>query len=70
MLEFHHPRGRDWVASRTAMGTRLRLYARDYGNGSLVLACGACNKLPENQPITQESLANAQENAEGYELPE
>lgn len=43
-LEFHHPRGRDWVARKKNQLSRMRLYLRDFLLGNLELLCSGCNK--------------------------
>lgn len=49
MLEFHHTRRPDRYFSGTSRLRRIRLWARDWGCGILVLACGKCNKQ-QGQP--------------------
>lgn len=48
-LEFHHLKRPDWDASRTSRHRRIKLWAKDWGNGHLTLACGTCNKK-QGQP--------------------
>jgi hypothetical protein len=43
-LEFHHPKGRTWVARRKNQLQRMRLYERDWKAGRLSLLCSPCNK--------------------------
>lgn len=43
-LEFHHPRGRNWVARKKNQLTRMRLYLQDFLLGNLELLCSGCNK--------------------------
>jgi hypothetical protein len=43
-LEFHHPRGRTWVARRKNQLQRMKLYWRDFMEGVLELLCSPCNK--------------------------
>jgi hypothetical protein len=55
-LEFHHTVQPNWRPAKTSRHRRIRLYARDWGNGELVLACGTCNKkLGQPPPRAGES---------------
>lgn len=44
-LEFHHPYGRDWEPREKNLLQRMRLYARDFKAGRLVLLCSHCNAI-------------------------
>lgn len=43
-LEFHHLFEPSWRPHKTSRLRRIKLYARDWGNGELTLACGTHNK--------------------------
>jgi hypothetical protein len=43
-MEFHHTKPPKWRPARTSRHRRIKLYARDWGDGICVLACGSCNK--------------------------
>lgn len=43
-LEFHHPKGRTWVAKQKNLAQRMRLYWRDHRSGLIELLCSRCNK--------------------------
>ena len=44
VLEFHHTARPNWDSKKTSRHRRIKLWIKDYADGSLVLACGRCNK--------------------------
>lgn len=50
-LQFHHKYRPKWRPQKTARHMRIRLYARDWGAGECVLACGRCNKKLGQPPL-------------------
>ena len=48
-LEFDHPKGRKWVASKKSRWMRMVLYRREAKQGLIRILCETCNKgnLPE-----------------------